>query len=297
LASGFLAGGMLMVAPAVTATEGASAAGWWWVAQGVAPVAVPPPPTVPDDGLYVAGDPSGPQAMAAVRFDVPAGSATVLTLRVAGATGTPVVGACPTTSAWAPIQAGPWTDRPAFDCAAGAAVGTVSGDGTTITFDVAGLGRSKVLDLAILPGTDEAGRGALFSLALERPGPDALSVAAAPPPPASSSAGGGVSPAVEVAAPPRPAFVPSEAATEAAEDVSRTDEPEHDSQPAAAGVDRAGAGLVDEASDSSLLRLLAGVVGVALLAVWVRVPRRHPAMSQRGVGRFRREREGVAPLL
>ena len=84
-----VAGTALVVAAAwlvVTAPPGRAAGAlttaWWW--QGEASKgAVPAPPTVPDGGLWVSSNATGPQAVSAIQVPLdPGDSAPVLTLAV-----------------------------------------------------------------------------------------------------------------------------------------------------------------------------------------------------------------------
>jgi hypothetical protein len=131
-----------------------SNAGWWWIAQsGAAPV--PSPPTVPPGGLMVGGGPSGPTAVAALRFELEADQGSpVLTLAVAdngdvGGAGA-VLGACPAASAWGTTYAGPWPSRPASTCAR-VVKGLRSVDGLTWTFNLAPLVARQVVDVVLQP--------------------------------------------------------------------------------------------------------------------------------------------------
>lgn len=157
-----------------------SATGWWWMGRPSAAVpVVSPVPAVPDGGLYVAGSPAGPSGISALRFEV-GGDATssTLALQVAEVVGTPTVDACPATEPWEPAEGGPWDERPVADCDAGAVVGAVSEDGTTVSFSLGLLQRDGVLDIVLVPGADPSSeQPATFSVSFLPPGPDALTVA------------------------------------------------------------------------------------------------------------------------
>ena len=85
---------------------------------GVTIRAVPPPPTVPDGGLWVSSNASGPQSLSAVRVTLsPGDSAPTLVLDVHQAVppNTLALAAYPTAAAWSPGTAQAWSSKPAFD--------------------------------------------------------------------------------------------------------------------------------------------------------------------------------------
>ena len=149
----------------------------------VPPVTTPPDPgpgapnpTVPDGGLWVANDPTGPAAISALRYrgDIGAGD---LTLRFApGSTTTGPVVACPALSEFEPVEGGSWSDRPAHDCDRLALTGRVSADGAAMEFTIpqgfVPFGE-RVLDIVLIPAP---GSGDPFSLYFEPPGDDSLVV-------------------------------------------------------------------------------------------------------------------------
>jgi hypothetical protein len=141
------------VAPPAGAVD-AVTSGWWWREQPADGV-LPPPPHVPQRGLRVASDASGPSAVAAVRIALPPGETNpVLTLDVAaGATGTAVLNACPVKATWKPVSGGAWSSRPEPDCVGGVAVGTTSADGTTVVFDLSPVAPSGdgAVDVVVFP--------------------------------------------------------------------------------------------------------------------------------------------------
>ena len=191
---------------AYAATVGPEDQGWWSEAQQ----APSPAPTVPVNqatgtNLMVANDPSGPNAISAVRYNVPgtidgepvdASTASgTLTLKVAanGAVGTPVVEACPIISSWQAAQGGEWDSRPKYNCAT-AAKGTFDAATTAATFSLTpGLqARPGVFDLAIVP--DPANQTP-FSVQFTAPGGDSMTVRAAGAPPSSDDSGAVTAPA------------------------------------------------------------------------------------------------------
>ena len=132
------------------------ASGWWYRLQsGLSPVAIPPPPDAPPDGLYVALDPSGPLAIAAVSY---AGSADsqggTLTLTFEGPPkGVPTLDACVATAAVSGAYAGAWETQPSHDCEAGRAEGAIAADGATITFTLTPefVSAAETVDAVIVP--------------------------------------------------------------------------------------------------------------------------------------------------
>jgi hypothetical protein len=81
--------------------------------------------------------PDQPAAYSALLFPAPgAPSATLdLQVRAGSVTGTPEVAACPTQDTeWAEGENQPYDAAPPYDCALGTAFGTLSEDGTTLSF-------------------------------------------------------------------------------------------------------------------------------------------------------------------
>lgn len=183
----------LAILVVVTTTAGGAGAdapdtvGWWWRAQTGAGPALPPPVVVPDGGLWVANDPTGPMAVAALRFRVGDQRAGALTLTAADVQGTPIVVACPAAAPWTKAEAGPWASRPLAACADAPVPATI--DGATFRWDIGGLARDGVVDVVLVPNPGT------FSVAFDPPGPDTLATTAPPatepapaPAPASASA-------------------------------------------------------------------------------------------------------------
>jgi len=179
----------LYAAPASAAAVAPEDQGWWSEAQQ----APSPAPTVPinqatGSNLMIGNDPSGANAMAAVRYNVPgtidgepvdASTASgTLTLQVAanGTVGTPVVEACPIISSWQSAQGGEWASRPKYTCAT-SAKGAFSADATAVTFKLTPnlQARPGVFDLAIVP--DPANQTP-FSVQFTAPGQSSLTVQA-----------------------------------------------------------------------------------------------------------------------
>src|SRR3954462_8104870 len=123
----------VLIAQTLVSAGGARAAAVGPGAQGGGSEAQQAPQPLPVDSvtgpnLQVGGDPTGPNAIAAVRFvvpgtidDAPVDPASVsgtLTLKVApnSTLGTPAVIACPVLGTWQPANAGAWSTRPAYNC-------------------------------------------------------------------------------------------------------------------------------------------------------------------------------------
>ena len=154
-----------------------NATGWWFKLQpaglGV-PVA---PPTVPAGGLFVAADPTGPTAVAALRFEIDEGAAATLVLKAAqGSTTTgATIDACPATTPWSPPAGGnpgPIEEAPRADGCQPAA-GQPSADGTSIGWSLpASFQRTPgTLDIVLLPSAGAAP----FAVAFDKPDNSALS--------------------------------------------------------------------------------------------------------------------------
>jgi hypothetical protein len=157
----------------------------WWSATNTGGLTTPPPPQVPKDGLYIANGLSGPTAIAAVTYDVPAGSSLhPLVLQVSGpplATKPPI--ACvidPAGAGYQPAQDGAWAKKPSYDCKQGSVTGQKNAAGTAFAFDVAGLVRSGAVSVVLLGGANAD------QIVFNRPGPESLVVAPAPGPAAGS---------------------------------------------------------------------------------------------------------------
>jgi hypothetical protein len=182
------ASGLLFAAAFGFAATGALAAplspdvGWWWVGRtgGPVPLQLDPAPAVPEGGLYVAADPSGPSAVSAVRIRLePDAADPVLTLDVSDTIGTPALDACVATAAWTPADGGVWDQRPPSDCSRKVA-GAVSADGSKVSFALASLVDDATIDVVLVPAAPaEDTPAAAFSTAFEPL--KAESVSTAPP--------------------------------------------------------------------------------------------------------------------
>jgi len=197
-----IAGLVVMAVPASAAAVAPEDQAWWSEAQQ----APSPAPTVPINqatgtNLLVGNDPSGPNAIAAVRYNVPgtidgepvnaATASGTLTLAVAanGTVGTPVVVACPIISSWQSAQGGTWDARPKYTCAT-SAKGAFNADTTAATFKLPPnlQARPGVFDLAIVP--DPANQTP-FSVQFTAPGQGSLVVEASGAPASSDEGAAG----------------------------------------------------------------------------------------------------------
>jgi hypothetical protein len=175
---------LLALAPAPAEAAPPIAVGWWQrpaAEVGGLPAAPPtqPPPApplvaVPDGGLYVANDPSGPSAVSALRFEDPPAAAATVVLPVAENPVIPLgalLFACPAAGPWASAANGAWGARAVADCGRG--VQGAFGDGlTTVTFDLGDLAPFRTpqgIEMVIVPGPDEA---SAYAVAFDRPGAD-----------------------------------------------------------------------------------------------------------------------------
>ena len=130
---------------------------------------VPAPATVPEEGLYVANDASGPTAISAVRYL--AGGGGTLTLKLASgatATGTEGIAACPLLGGFTPAQNGRWDAKPGYDEAGCTITGTVDTAAGTVTFDLPSTLASSLGDIGVVIAP-AAGNTTPFSLAFDKP--------------------------------------------------------------------------------------------------------------------------------
>jgi hypothetical protein len=209
-----LAQTLLVAAPA--SAQGPDQVGWWSeVQQAPGPL---PVNTVTGNNLMVGNDPTGPNAIAAVRFTVPASidgasvdpstvpATLVLHVTANSAVGNPVVAACPVLANWEPATGGSWANKPNYSCSP-LLKATFSTAGDTATFQLTpALQRAGGLyDLALAPApgvTDP------FSVQFVPPGADALQLGVGSSPPGTTDAAG----AEPAPAPVTDSVTPSDAA-------------------------------------------------------------------------------------
>ena len=154
--------------------------GWWnKFRQGGLPA--PAPPDAPADGLYVAVDPSGPAAVAALRFDAPAPGTVRLQLADGSAVdGSTTLSIHPATGPWAAAQNGDWGDAPAYSADVSVR-GELAGTSVTWSIPASFPGNTGFLDVVIVA----TGGPVPDSVAFAAPGADAYQPSAvdtAPPP-------------------------------------------------------------------------------------------------------------------
>lgn len=132
-----LAASGAIVTPPVAAEVMLETNGWWWKPNQVPNnLAVPPvPPGVQSDGLYVAADPSGPFALAAVRYLAYGSGTLTLEFTPDGNSGIPSIAACVVLTQWDGATAGRWEGKPIYDCAR-QSDGVVSEDGSEMAFQL-----------------------------------------------------------------------------------------------------------------------------------------------------------------
>lgn len=139
-----MAAGVLLLAASGALVSAPAAAevmletnGWWWKPNQVPNnLAVPPvPPGVQSDGLYVAADPSGPFAVAAVRYLAYGSGTLTLEFTPDGNAGIPAIAACVALTNWDGATAGRWEGKPIYDCAR-QSDGVVSEDGSEMAWQL-----------------------------------------------------------------------------------------------------------------------------------------------------------------
>jgi hypothetical protein len=154
--------------------------GWWNSVSAGGNAA--PSPTTPAGGMHIASGPSAPLAYGALLYPVPQAASGQLELSITGAQGTVALVACPTKSAnWAAGDDQASDTGPVYDCGTFHFPGSVSSDGTSVTFSVNALIEPTpgMLSLAIVP---DPSASAPFSVDIDKPGPQSLSVTSPPPP-------------------------------------------------------------------------------------------------------------------
>jgi hypothetical protein len=206
----------LLLAGAADA-QGPDQVGWWSeVQQAPTPL---PVNTATGNNLMVGNDPTGPNAIAAVRFTVrtsvdgasvdPSTVPATLTLHVVAnsAVGNPAVVACPVLINWQPASGGSWSSRPNYTCSP-SVTARFSASGDTATFNLTpALQRDAGLyDLALTPAP---GNTDPWSVQFQSPGADALALGAGSSPatdaaPAASDAGTSTEPLSDTSAVPAP---------------------------------------------------------------------------------------------
>jgi hypothetical protein len=284
--------------------------GWWWQPNGgFLPIAVPAPPGIPPGALFVAVDPGGVRAIGALHLTSSTTAPRSMQLEVENQVGTPSVLACSVTGPWEAADGGEWDQRPRYDCAR-SAPGMPSADGTTISFDVSVLTEAGVVDVAVVPALDAD--LATFQVTFAPPGADTFSSEAPPttvPPPTT----------VDVATPPSgpmPEVASGAPALEALPIPAGQAAP--GSLPSRAGSPRRGSVAsqpITEARplESAWVRYVGATIFALLVGSFLvtngvlPVPWAAGAATagaggegsgeQRGLGRFRQERAGAAPLL
>lgn len=319
LATALTAALAVPVAAAPALAVGDPVTGYWSRTALGPPVPVQPPDPVPEGGMWVSRDPSGPVAVSAVRAEAGAGSVVVaLQLPIADAIGTPAVLVCPTLERWAPEQGGRLEVAPAADCSA--PVETVVEEAVLVVTLPTAL-QTDVVDVLLTPAD-----GSAFSLTFERATAEAVVTAPAPAPaapagpaplpePAPESAGLAPAPSVGGGFPdlglPAPAPDPLLPAPELPAPAAEAPVPSPQTAPAPApAVLAAGPPAVDDRPVALLatgLLVLLGALALRLAVQPAAAPRHlgggarlsRPeaaaappvvAAAQRGVGRFRAPR-------
>ncbi|HVL80094.1 MAG TPA: hypothetical protein VM840_00700 [Actinomycetota bacterium] len=145
--------------------------GWWSRARPALPGGVTvPAPTVPEGGLYVAGEPTAPAGVSALRLTLPTGAHVgEVTLALASAQGEPAVQACVATVIWTPEQGGDLQFAPASNCSEGLAFAAVS-DGK-LRIPAGGLVREGMLNIVLEPVP-----GSVFQASFDPPTGDTIEV-------------------------------------------------------------------------------------------------------------------------
>ena len=118
--AGSAAGLALLLGGSPAGATAPDAVGWWSRARIGALLPADTPTTVPEGGLYVAADPTGPFGVSALRADVLQLDVTEVVLEIDSVQGTPAIRACPVEVVWAPEDGGPLSSAPPHDCEVGA---------------------------------------------------------------------------------------------------------------------------------------------------------------------------------
>ncbi|HVV35401.1 MAG TPA: ATP-binding cassette domain-containing protein [Acidimicrobiales bacterium] len=170
--------GVVLVAlfPATRGLADAPAQQGWWYRLHSGSIAAPAPPDAPDGGLYVAADPAGPLAVAALRFRAAVPGTLTLKLADSTAPASTSVALSPATKAWTAVQDGDWAKAPTYDASVSIA-GKAAADGKSITWSLPATFplRDGAIDVVLL----QTGSG-LASTPLVKPGGDAYQPTAPP---------------------------------------------------------------------------------------------------------------------
>ena len=154
--SGLVLAGAIWAVFAPTAEAVAGVESGYWSA-------LPAAPQVPAGGIEVSSDANGPEAVAAVRFELATGESSPV-MKLKGAQAAPlqaqiVIEACAvadSSAGWKPPAGGgpgPMSDAPAADCAHGLVRGVVASDASTVTFDLSLISAGdSVVDVLPAPG-------------------------------------------------------------------------------------------------------------------------------------------------
>jgi hypothetical protein len=301
---------------------------------GVSP---PAPPDAPQGGMYVAGSTAQPFAISALHLQAQTtGGSATMTLHApnAGFASVPGLLACPTHSYWAPVEAGAWSQAPKPECdaAGGGVAGTASTDGSSMTWKLTSAFEVTPgeWNVVLVPPAEPS------HVAISPPGDDAVVVAGGTPassdaltpdgaaPDQAPLDAGSTSPVFDVPPSPTPSGFALPAAPAPSAPTSPAAVGGPSSAPGAAPAPVAnGAGSAIPASVSIPRpgrgqRVMAFLLLTALAAVlwWfggapARAPRRLGALvdggvaeldgtdagEPRGIGRFRRPRDGGVPRL
>ena len=146
------------------------------------PIGALPQAPSPAPSVSSTPQPLGPSAFGAVRFVVPEGADSQLTLKVLSRSTTTPGGTDPTagklfaclvtTPGWLPAQNARYDEGPKYDCTTGAE-GDLQAD--AVTFDVGPqFVQNGMVDVAIVPAGDVPNGGQPFQMALGAPNDDAL---------------------------------------------------------------------------------------------------------------------------
>ena len=307
-ASTALAGAGAAVAAPPASTLGPVALGWWSATNRNPGLPAAAPPDVGADDLYVAGANAlpgplgeagaGPAAIAALRFQLPAGSAAKhVQLRLAGVHPPAVtMTACRALRPFETSYGGGWDEAPTYDCAE-AGTARLTADGDVLIDGADRLRAGRELAVVLVPGPlDRVVVTAPDARTLTVTGGNGSAVAAPPPlPPAAPVAPSGTAPLAGGAV---PGLAPAGSLPTAAQPPV---------QPPAAAPAVAPPGRATTAAAAATLadRPWLALLATLLLALLAFVPLVRPrggavpggSVGLRGVGRFRSERAGTVPDL